>query len=42
MTKNDMKLKIYSILISSILAFAIIAGIPTVFAQEDNTGMTGL
>jgi hypothetical protein len=40
MTKNNMELKIYSTLISSILAFAVIAGIPTVFAQEDNTGMT--
>jgi hypothetical protein len=36
--------KIYSIVISSILAFAVIAGIPKAFenitAQEDDTGIT--
>jgi len=35
-----MESKIYSIVISSILAFAVIAGTPAVFAQENDTGMT--
>jgi len=36
-----MKTKIYSIVISlSVLAFALIAEIPDVFAQENDKGMT--
>jgi hypothetical protein len=34
-----MESKIYSIVISSILAFAVIAGIPAVFAQNDTMSM---
>ena len=44
LTKNNINSKIYSTVISSILAFALIAGIPTAFenisAQEDGTGNT--
>jgi hypothetical protein len=39
LTIKGIESKIYSIVISSILAFAVIAGIPAVFAQNDTMSM---